>query len=125
MASGLSGTFRIGGVALGVAALGALFQNQVQSKVVEALTGTPLAPHSGRLADALASGNAPAALGSVPAGQRGLLAQAAESSFVSGLHSIMLLAAIACFVGAALSAVLVRQRDFVEQPAGEAVAAAA
>jgi EmrB/QacA subfamily drug resistance transporter len=124
MASGLSGTFRIGGVALGVAALGALFQDRVQAKVVDALAGTPLAPKSGQLADAFASGNAPDALGSVPPGQRAVLAHAAESSFVSGLHWIMLAAAIACFVGAALSLVLVRQRDAVEQPGEVAVAAA-
>jgi hypothetical protein len=124
MASGLNSTFRIGGVALGVAALGALFQNQVQSKVVESLAGTPLASRSEQLADAFSSGNAPAAIGSVPPGQRGVVAQAAEASFVSGLDSIMLVAAIVLFAGAALSLLLVRQRDFVAQP-GEAPATAA
>jgi EmrB/QacA subfamily drug resistance transporter len=124
MASGLNSTFRIGGVALGVAGLGALFQDQVQSKVVDSLAGTALAPRSEQLADAFASGNAPAAIGSVPPGQRGLLAHAAESSFVSGLDTILLVAAIVCFVGAVLSLALVRQRDFVQQP-GEAVAPAA
>jgi hypothetical protein len=124
MASGLNSTFRIGGVALGVAALGALFQDRVQSNVVDALAGTPLAPRSGQLAEAFSSGDAGAAFSSIPPGQRGVLAQAAESSFVSGLDAIMLVAAIFCFVGAALSLALVRQRDFVQQP-GEAVMAAA
>jgi EmrB/QacA subfamily drug resistance transporter len=124
MASGLNSTFRIGGVALGVAGLGALFQDRVQSKVVETLAGTPLAPRSEQLADAFSSGNAPAAIGSVPPGQRGVLAHAAETSFISGLDTILLVAAIVCFVGAALSLLLVRQRDFVQQP-GEAVAPAA
>jgi EmrB/QacA subfamily drug resistance transporter len=124
MASGLNSTFRIGGVALGVAGLGALFQDRVQSKVVETLAGTPLAPRSEQLADAFSSGNAPAAIGSVPPGQRGVLAHAAETSFISGLDMILLVAAIVCFVGAALSLLLVRQRDFVHQP-GEAVAPAA
>lgn len=124
MASGLNSTFRIGGVALGVAALGAVFQDRVQAKVVDTLAGTPLSSRAEQLGDAFASGDAAAAIGSVPPGQRGLLAQAAESSFVSGLDTIMLIAAIVCFAGAALSLVLVRRRDFVQQ-AGEALAPAA
>jgi EmrB/QacA subfamily drug resistance transporter len=123
MASGLNATFRVGGVALGVAALGAVFQDRVHAKVVETLAGTPLAPRSEQLAEAFASGDADAALSSLPQAQRGLLAQAAESSFVSGLDAILLIAAIICLVGAALSLVLVRQRDFV-QPPTEADAAA-
>jgi EmrB/QacA subfamily drug resistance transporter len=125
MASGLNSTFRIGGVALGVAALGAVFQDRVQSKVADALAGTPLALRSEQLADAFASGDASAALGSVPPGQRGVLAQAAESSFVSGLDGILLIAAIVCFAGAALSLVLVRRRDFVQQQGEVLVAPAA
>jgi EmrB/QacA subfamily drug resistance transporter len=122
MASGLNATFRVGGVALGVAALGAVFQDRVHSKVVGALAGTPLAPRSEQLADAFASGNVQTALGSVPPGQRGLLAQAAESSFISGLDTVLLIAAIVCLAGAALSLILVRRRDFVDQPT-EALAA--
>jgi EmrB/QacA subfamily drug resistance transporter len=125
MASGLNSTFRIGGVALGVAALGALFQHQVQSRVVDALAGSPLGERAGQLADAFSSGNSAAAFQSVPTGQRGVLAQAAESSFVSGLDTIMLVAALVCFAGAVLSVALVRQRDFVHQPDGQAMAAAA
>jgi EmrB/QacA subfamily drug resistance transporter len=125
MASGLNSTFRIGGVALGVAALGALFQDRVQSQVVDALAGSPLGPRAEQLADAFSSGNSAAAFGSVPPGQRGVLAQAAESSFVSGLDAIMLVAALVCFAGAVLSVLLVRQRDVVQQPGEQAVAAAA
>jgi len=124
MASGLNSTFRIGGVALGVAGLGAVFQHEVASKVVETLAGTSLQPQAERLGDAFASGNPQAAVASVPPGQRGVLAQAAEASFVSGLESILLVAALVCFAGAVLSVILVRQRDFVQQP-GETAAVAA
>jgi predicted MFS family arabinose efflux permease len=124
MASGLNSTFRIGGVALGVAALGAVFQDRVQGSVVDTLAGTPLGPRAEQLGEAFASGDAAGAIGSVPPGQRGLLAQAAESSFVSGLDVVMLIAAIVCFAGAALSLVLVRRRDFVQQ-AGEVLTPAA
>jgi EmrB/QacA subfamily drug resistance transporter len=125
MASGLNSTFRIGGVALGVAALGALFQDRVEASVHDALAGTPLGSHAGQVADAFTSGNAAAAFGSVPPGQRGILARAAESSFVSGLDTIMLAAAVICFAGAVLSLLLVRQRDFVHQPGEQPVGAAA
>jgi EmrB/QacA subfamily drug resistance transporter len=125
MASGLNSTFRIGGVALGVAALGAVFQHHVQATVVDALVGTPLQSQSERLGDAFASGNPEAAVQSVAPGQRGLLAQAAEASFVNGLDAILLVAAIICFTGAVLSLVLVRKRDFVQQPGETAAVAAA
>ena len=92
---------------------------------MDALAGTPLAPRSGQLAEAFSSGESMAAFGSIPPDQRGALAQAAESSFVSGLDTIMLVAAIVCFVGAALSVALVRQRDAVQQPGEAAMAAAA
>jgi EmrB/QacA subfamily drug resistance transporter len=125
MASGLNSTFRIGGVALGVAALGALFQDHVQTKVADALSSTALAPRADQLGEAFSSGNAQAAYGSIPPGQRGVLARVGEASFVSGLDTILLVAAIVCFAGAALSVVLVRQRDFVPHSAGEVVAAPA
>jgi EmrB/QacA subfamily drug resistance transporter len=117
MASGLNATFRIAGVAIGVAALGSVFQSRVHSDVVATLAGTPLGPRSQQLAKAFASGDAHTALRSLPPGQRGLLAQTAESSFVSGLHAILLIAAIVCFAGSALSLALVRRRDFVPQQA--------
>jgi EmrB/QacA subfamily drug resistance transporter len=125
MTSGLNATFRVAGIALGIAVLGAVFQSQVHSKVVETLAGTPLAPRSQQLANALASGNARTALRSLPPSQRRLLTQTADSSFVSGLHTILLIAAIVCFAGAALSLVLVRRRDFVPQPTETAAAEAA
>jgi EmrB/QacA subfamily drug resistance transporter len=125
MTSGLNATFRIAGVAIGVATLGALFQSRVHSKVVETLAGTPLASHSQQLAKAFASGDAQTVLRSLPPAQRRLLAQTAESSFVSGLHAILFIAATVCFAGAVLSLVLVRRRDLVSEPAGIPAAASA
>jgi EmrB/QacA subfamily drug resistance transporter len=128
MASGLNATFRVGGVALGVAGLGAIFQHRVLSTFIDSLAGTPLAPRSTQLAHAFASGGGHSALRSVASGQRRMVAQAAETSFVSGLDAILLIAAIACLVGAVLALVLVRRRDFVPHVAeihADAVAGAA
>jgi EmrB/QacA subfamily drug resistance transporter len=96
MASGINNTFRQVGIATGIAALGAIFQDQVRSK----LAGGPAAP----LATAASSGRFP----SDPQ-----IAHLVRAAFISGLNSILLVAAIASFVGAVLAVVLVRQLDFV------------
>jgi hypothetical protein len=113
MGSGINTTFRQVGIATGVAALGAVFQSRVDSKLSELL------PH------------APAGLGEVVAssGSRGVAAlplppvvhakavHAADAAFISGFNEIILIAAVLSFVGAALGFALVRSQDFV-QPTG-------
>ncbi len=114
MGSGINTTFRQVGIATGVAALGAVFQSRVDSKLAELL------PH------------APAGLGEVVAssGSRGVAAlelppavhvkavHAADVAFVSGFNEILLIAAIVSFVGALFGVVLVRSEDFVQQTGG-------
>jgi EmrB/QacA subfamily drug resistance transporter len=89
MASGTNNTFRQMGFATGIAGLGAIFQNRIQSEL-----------HGTGSAKAVASG----------AVQGGELARAA---FISGLNEILLVAAVVAFVGAVLALVLIRGRDFV------------
>jgi EmrB/QacA subfamily drug resistance transporter len=117
MASGLNSTFRLLGVAIGVAALGAVVEGRVASSLEQSL-GT--APHD--LVDVVASGNVAAAtqLGAGPN-----VAKAAEAAFVSGLDAILLVAALVAFAGAALALALVRERDFVVQPGAQPAQAAA
>ena len=90
MASGINNTFRQVGIATGIAALGAIFQDRIDAKL-----------HGVGSAQAVASG---------AVHQGGELARAA---FVGGLHEILLVAAIVAFAGALLALVLVRRRDFV------------
>jgi EmrB/QacA subfamily drug resistance transporter len=78
MAAGINNTFRQVGVAVGVAALGALFEH--------------------RLDDQLATGAAP------------------DVAFVGAFDDIVLVAGIVAFVGAALTAALVRQGDLHQEP---------
>jgi len=89
MASGTNNTFRQMGFATGIAGLGAIFQNRIQSEL-----------HGSGSARAVASG----------AVQGGEIARAA---FISGLNEILLVGAIVAFVSAVLAFVLVRRRDFV------------
>jgi EmrB/QacA subfamily drug resistance transporter len=105
MASGISNTFRTGGLAIGVAALGALFERKVTSSL--ALTLGHPAP---QLAKIIASSGVAAAV-KAGAGTTGLAA-AAHGAFASGMRLILIIATIAVAVGALLGFFLVHPRDF-------------
>jgi EmrB/QacA subfamily drug resistance transporter len=102
MASGISNTFRIAGLATGVAALGAIFQQRITSSL-----------SAGSVPDAPALGRAVSSTGVKAAAQsNAATAQAARVAFSSGMHTIVVIAAITVAVGALLAASLVRARDF-------------
>ncbi len=105
MASGLSNTFRIAGLATGIAALGAVFQRHISSTLGEQL-GHP-AP---ALAKVLTSAGVRAAVATNP-GQPGLAA-ASHSAFVAGFHLIVLIGAAVVAFGAVIAFALVRRQDF-------------
>jgi len=113
MGSGINTTFRQVGIATGVAALGAVFQSQIDSKLSEQLPHAPAG-----LGEVVASGGsrAVAAL-PLPPGIHVKAVHAADVAFVSALNEVILIGAILSFVGAILGFALVRQRDFV-QPTG-------
>jgi EmrB/QacA subfamily drug resistance transporter len=118
MASGLNSTFRLLGVAVGVAGLGALLESRVSDRLAELLPGS-----SSQLADAVSTGNVAAAAASAPPGTEAEVTRAAEAAFVYGLDTIFLAAALTAFVGAALALTLVRQRDLRSEPVPEPAAA--
>ncbi|HEY5059550.1 MAG TPA: MFS transporter [Gaiellaceae bacterium] len=97
MASGINNTFRQVGIATGIAALGAVFQDRIKSE----LAGSPPA-----LANAAASGQ-------YRAQGDPKLVQAVHAAFIAGLNEILLLAAFLTFAGAVLAVLLVRQKDIV------------
>ena len=113
MGSGINTTFRQVGIATGVAGLGAVFQGRVDSKLQELV---PSAPKG--LGEAVASGGSRAvAEMRLPPALHAKAVHAADIAFVSGLNTIILIAAIVSFAGAALGFLLTRSRDFV-QPTG-------
>jgi EmrB/QacA subfamily drug resistance transporter len=109
MASGISNTFRIAGLATGVAALGAIFQQRIT---------TSLSASAGAHAAALGRVVSSAGVAAAAHGQA-KTAGAAHVAFVSGLHTILIIGAIAVALGAVLGAVLVRSKDF-HRPAAPA-----
>jgi EmrB/QacA subfamily drug resistance transporter len=105
MASGISNTFRIGGLATGVAALGAIFQHEVTSSLADKL-GHP-APQLARI---VASGGVQAAVATAP--HHPGLALAGHAAFVSAFRLILLVGALVVASGALGCLILVRGKDF-------------
>jgi len=106
MASGISNTFRIGGLATGVAALGAIFQQRITA----ALTPT-FGSHAADLGKVVSSAGVTTAASASRAGAGAVSAM--QQAFVSGLHLILLIGLIAVGAGAVASVVLIRAKDFV------------
>jgi hypothetical protein len=126
VASGLSNTCRSLGIAVGIAALGAVFADRVRDAVHEALAGTPLQERAGELGHAVSSGQIGPALAELPPQQRGIFTDAAHSAFVDGLNSILTVAAVVAFVGALAVIPLIRSRDLsTTAPDGEPLPIAA
>jgi EmrB/QacA subfamily drug resistance transporter len=109
----INNTFRQVGVAVGIAALGAVFQGRIESKLGDLLASGPpgLQGQAGELAPAVSSGNAETAIAAAPPEAQTFLADAAREAFLSGLNVIFLIARVAALIGGALSLALIRGRD--------------
>jgi predicted MFS family arabinose efflux permease len=104
MASGISNTFRIAGLATGVAALGSILQRVLSSSLSKGFG------HEGAaLARIVASVGVREATASV---HRPGVTMAAHDAFASALHTILVIGAGVTFLGAIAAFVLVRARDF-------------
>ncbi|MGE5408846.1 MAG: MFS transporter [Syntrophothermus sp.] len=120
MGSGINTTFRQVGIATGVAALGAIFQSRIDSKLAELL---PRAPAG--LSELVASGGSKAAAEVTAPARRQAVERASDVAFVGAFNEIILIAAVVSLVGAGLGFALVRSRFFVQQTSGPPEPAAA
>jgi EmrB/QacA subfamily drug resistance transporter len=118
MASGINQTCRVSGVATGVAALGAVFQSRIESKLSELLPGS-----GSGLSDAVSASGTQAVARQAPPGQREQVLDAAKEAFVVSFNEILLVGALILFIGSLASFALIRGRDFVQQPGPGAEAA--
>lgn len=118
MAAGINDTFRQVGVAVGIAAWGAIFVGRGAAKVSEVAAGTPAATgdRPRELVEAASSGNLGEALAAVPPGAREAVSNAAREGFLTGLNEILVLGALLSFAGALLSLWLVREREIEREP---------
>lgn len=112
MAAGINDTFRQVGVAVGIAAWGAIFLGAGASKAQDVAGAANLSHDQARgLVEATSSGALPQALASVPAGAREAARNAAEQGFIHGLNEVLLLGAALAFAGSLLALWLVREGD--------------
>jgi EmrB/QacA subfamily drug resistance transporter len=125
MGSGTNSTFRQVGIATGIAGLGAVFASQIQTHTTTVLNSTAagqLVLHRGgsQLAAAMQSGSVREAASAVPEPARSVLLHAYRIGFSHTFNELMVIGAAVAFVGAVLTLVLVRQRDFVHNEVGAA-----
>jgi EmrB/QacA subfamily drug resistance transporter len=113
MASGINDTFRQVGIAIGIAAWGAIFLGRGAEKVEQLASGTPAATgeRPRQLVEAISSGNLDGALASVPAGARDGVETATREGFLAGMNEILMLGGILSLAGALAALWLVRERD--------------
>jgi EmrB/QacA subfamily drug resistance transporter len=120
MAAGVNDTFRQVGVAVGIAAWGALFTARGASKAVS------LAPaargHGRQLVEAVSAGRLESALASLPRALQPPVAHAARAGFLSGLNEVVLLGGVLAVLGAIAAALLVREREIERAPVESAPA---
>jgi EmrB/QacA subfamily drug resistance transporter len=105
MAAGINDTFRQVGVAVGIAAWGAIFVGRGADKAAEVAAGTPAADgeRPRELVEAASSGGLDQALASVPPQAQQVVSSAAAEGFLAGLNAVLLLGALLSFAGAALA----------------------
>jgi EmrB/QacA subfamily drug resistance transporter len=106
MASGINNAFRVGGVAIGVAVLGAVLENRVAASLTMSL---------GVGARGLA--NTVSSAGITPLAGRPQFVHPARAAFVGGLDDLLLIGSLLLIIGAVAAMTLLRQ----PRPAPEAV----
>jgi EmrB/QacA subfamily drug resistance transporter len=117
MAAGINDTFRQVGVAVGVAAWGAIFLGRGAAKISALAAGSPAAAgnHPRQLLEAASDGRLRSALTAVPHGARALLTIATREGFLSGLNAILVIGAMLAFAGAIVALWLVREHQIERQ----------
>jgi hypothetical protein len=113
MASGINDTFRQVGIAIGIAAWGAIFLGRGAAHVEQVAAGTPAATgdRPRELVEAVSSGQLDSALAQVPPGSRASVAEVARSGFLSGINEILMLGGILAVAGAVVALWLIREQD--------------
>ncbi|GGY09532.1 MFS transporter [Streptomyces tanashiensis] len=124
MASGMGETFQQVGVAVGVAAFGALFHHKVVDAFAGSATGTRLGGQAEAVAQQVATGGTSTLADSVSASVLDQVTATARAVFVDSLADVMIACAVVAAVGAAIAFVFIRSRDLHESAQSEPMAPA-
>ena len=111
MAAGINDTFRQVGIAVGIAAWGAIFLGAGAAKTQQAAGGALDNDQARNLVEATSSGALPQAVSGLPANVQDTARNAAEQGFLHGLNEILVIGALLSFAGAVLALWLVRESD--------------
>jgi predicted MFS family arabinose efflux permease len=111
MASGINDTFRQVGIAVGIAAWGAIFLGAGASKTQELAGGAVNGDRARELVEATSSGALNDAIASAPSQTQDVVRNAAEQGFLHGFNEILLLGAILSLVGSVAALWLVRENE--------------
>ena len=117
IASGVLSMFRMIGGTFGVAAIGALFQGSVRSRLDQLLSSSSVpAGDRSNLAHALAGGQAKSALGDLPAAQAKQAAAAGQDAFIYALSHAMYLSTAVAIGGVVIAFTLIRGKQGESTP---------
>jgi EmrB/QacA subfamily drug resistance transporter len=119
MAAGINDTFRQVGIAVGIAAWGAIFLGVGAAKTEDVAAGAVSGDQARELVEATSSGTLPQALASVPQQAQPAVQNAAEQGFLHGLNEILLLGGLLSFAGAIAALWLVREREIERETVAE------
>ncbi|HEX8753774.1 MAG TPA: MFS transporter [Solirubrobacterales bacterium] len=119
MAAGINDTFRQVGIAVGIAAWGAIFLGAGAAKTQQVAAGAVDHTQARQLVEATSGGALHQAVAAVPPGARSVVRNAAEQGFLHGLNEILLLGALLSFAGAALALWLVREGEIEREGSAE------
>ncbi|WP_395366433.1 MFS transporter [Streptomyces sp. YH02] len=122
MASGMGETFQQVGVAVGIAAFGALFHHKVVDAFVGSAAGTELAGQAETVGRQVATGGTSGLADTVAPSVLDEVTATARSVFVDSLTDVMVVCAVIAAVGAAIAFVLIRRRDLHESAQSEPLA---
>jgi EmrB/QacA subfamily drug resistance transporter len=111
MAAGINDTFRQVGIAVGIAAWGAIFLGAGAAKTEAVAGGAVDGEQARNLVEATSSGALPQAVAGLPANVQDTARSAAEQGFLHGLNEILVIGALLSFAGAVLALWLVRESE--------------
>ncbi|MYS84626.1 MFS transporter [Embleya scabrispora] len=120
MASGMNETFQQVGMAIGIAAFGALFRSRVADRFAHSDVGRQIGASAHAKGEAVAAGGARQVADAAPAGFSDQVAHAGRVAFVDSLGDVLSIAAVIAAVGAVLAFALIRGKDLHPSAVGAA-----
>lgn len=114
MAAGIGETFQQVGIAVGIAAFGALFQSRVVDGFVSSDVGAQLGEQAETIGRLTAAGGGNRATTEVPPALAERVSELSQSAFVSAFTEVAVVCAVVCAVGAVIAFAFIHRRDLHE-----------